>query len=443
MHFSALPLLLLLLLLIAAPAAAIDTDAGLPRYVVGDILGTAAAPETGMVVANVSTQTGTIYFAYEVVKNDTGWEIPKYWHGDFELTEVQADTLDLHRVDHADPILVIITDPEVTGGDMQYADLSLAEARAGVVYPVEPAPGEPGSGTPLYVTGDILNNSYAPAGGTLIGRVYTNNGQIYYRTYDVAKNGDRWEIDWFDYNGFGIPEDVLIGMGMRRIAHADPHTLIVNDTATNTGDIGCYHLSFAEFLAGEGYGPELWQDQPYPGTPPRYLAGDILGNDTSPIRYVVAGVAAPAGPDTFPIYTTYEVVQKGSRWEIPMYWDGDHQIDALQVFTQSLHRIDHADARTVVVTDSTVTGLSLGEILGGTLPVRQAPVPPGTNTPRDLNSDGLCEDINGNGIADFNDVVIFFNQMDWIAENEPLSAFEFTRNGRIDFNDIVMVFNGL
>lgn len=53
------------------------------------------------------------------------------------------------------------------------------------------------------------------------------------------------------------------------------------------------------------------------------------------------------------------------------------------------------------------------------------------------------EEINGNGVQDFNDVVIYFTQTDWIAENEPVGAFDFTRNGRIDFNDIVLLFYGL
>jgi DNA-binding beta-propeller fold protein YncE len=61
--------------------------------------------------------------------------------------------------------------------------------------------------------------------------------------------------------------------------------------------------------------------------------------------------------------------------------------------------------------------------------------------PNDLNEDGRYEDINGNGHIDFNDVVLFFNNMDWIAANEPVSAFDFNRNGQVDFNDVVWLFN--
>jgi PKD repeat protein len=60
--------------------------------------------------------------------------------------------------------------------------------------------------------------------------------------------------------------------------------------------------------------------------------------------------------------------------------------------------------------------------------------------PTDPDSDGLYEDLNDNTRKDFNDVVVMFNQMQWIAANEPVNAFDFNGNGRIDFNDIVKLF---
>ena len=70
-------------------------------------------------------------------------------------------------------------------------------------------------------------------------------------------------------------------------------------------------------------------------------------------------------------------------------------------------------------------------------------VPPSTEMPLDLDDDGLCEDVNGNGRADFADVVLFFDQMTWIAENEPVKLFDCNGNGRIDFADVVWLFNHL
>jgi PKD repeat protein len=70
-------------------------------------------------------------------------------------------------------------------------------------------------------------------------------------------------------------------------------------------------------------------------------------------------------------------------------------------------------------------------------------VPPSTQLPTDTDADRLYEDVNGNGRKDFADVVLYFNQMTWIAANEPVSAFDYNGNGRIDFADVVWLFNHL
>jgi PKD repeat protein len=63
-----------------------------------------------------------------------------------------------------------------------------------------------------------------------------------------------------------------------------------------------------------------------------------------------------------------------------------------------------------------------------------------TNLPTDPDGDCIYEDLNGNGRLDFADVVLYFNQMEWIAAHEPVSAFDLNGNGRIDFADIVKLF---
>ena len=69
------------------------------------------------------------------------------------------------------------------------------------------------------------------------------------------------------------------------------------------------------------------------------------------------------------------------------------------------------------------------------------PLPGSANAPTDPDNDCIYEDLNGNGRLDFADVVLYFNQMTWIAANEPVSAFDLNKNGRIDFADIVALFN--
>ena len=70
-------------------------------------------------------------------------------------------------------------------------------------------------------------------------------------------------------------------------------------------------------------------------------------------------------------------------------------------------------------------------------------IPGGSGLPQDLDNDGKYEDVNGNGREDFADIVLLFNQMSWIEENEPVTAFDYNNNGRIDFADVVILFNGL
>ena len=70
-------------------------------------------------------------------------------------------------------------------------------------------------------------------------------------------------------------------------------------------------------------------------------------------------------------------------------------------------------------------------------------VPGGYGTPQDLDGDTRFEDVNGNSRADFADVTLYFNQMAWIAANEPLTSFDYNGNGRIDFADVVVLFGGL
>ena len=41
------------------------------------------------------------------------------------------------------------------------------------------------------------------------------------------------------------------------------------------------------------------------------------------------------------------------------------------------------------------------------------------------------------------DVVLYFNQMTWIAANEPVAAFDYNGNGRIDYADVTWLFNNL
>jgi eukaryotic-like serine/threonine-protein kinase len=78
-----------------------------------------------------------------------------------------------------------------------------------------------------------------------------------------------------------------------------------------------------------------------------------------------------------------------------------------------------------------------------TAPVVIKPIPGQTNLPTDPDHDGLYEDLSGNGEAGFADVVMFFKNIDWIADNEAVSAFDFNGNGEIGFQDLVILYKEL
>ncbi|AAM05160.1 DUF3344 domain-containing protein [Methanosarcina acetivorans] len=80
-------------------------------------------------------------------------------------------------------------------------------------------------------------------------------------------------------------------------------------------------------------------------------------------------------------------------------------------------------------------------LLAGTIEVTLlSPLPGQEYAPRDLDGDGLYEDLTGNGEFSFVDIVAYFHNMDWIEENMPVEYFDFNGNGRIDFDDVVDMF---
>ena len=100
--------------------------------------------------------------------------------------------------------------------------------------------------------------------------------------------------------------------------------------------------------------------------------------------------------------------------------------------------IDFDDLAGNVGTQVTATTDASSVTFEETLPT--IPGPHGV-PPLDGDGDGLYEDLNGNGVLDFADVVLFFNQIAWIENNEPVSCFDFNHNGRIDYDDMVTLFD--
>jgi hypothetical protein len=54
--------------------------------------------------------------------------------------------------------------------------------------------------------------------------------------------------------------------------------------------------------------------------------------------------------------------------------------------------------------------------------------------------DGRPGPVPGRSRPDYADVTLFFEQLNWIAANEPAAAFDLNGNDRMDFDDIVRLF---
>lgn len=69
------------------------------------------------------------------------------------------------------------------------------------------------------------------------------------------------------------------------------------------------------------------------------------------------------------------------------------------------------------------------------------PFPGHTELPTDYDSDRDIEDLNGNQGIDFDDVILYFNYLEWIETNEPIVPFDYNNNGRIEFDDLYILYS--
>lgn len=80
--------------------------------------------------------------------------------------------------------------------------------------------------------------------------------------------------------------------------------------------------------------------------------------------------------------------------------------------------------------------VSIGELVaiinpaGGTHPL-----------PSDPDADGMFEDVNGNTRLDFGDIILFAENIEFIARNEPIWLFDYDQNNNINYNDVINLFD--
>ena len=59
----------------------------------------------------------------------------------------------------------------------------------------------------------------------------------------------------------------------------------------------------------------------------------------------------------------------------------------------------------------------------------------------DIDGDGLYEDLNANGRLDFADIIVLFDNMSWLIEDERGLFFDYNQNGNLDYADLIVLFD--
>ncbi len=243
----------------------------------------------------------------------------------------------------------------------------------------------------------------------------------------------------------------------------------VGDTYSPDGDVSGNHGGCDLWVVGlDDDGGLLWQrccggsgdDFGYAvqvGEDERYILtgatgsddGDVSGNHGGSDLWVVclaspafhAAFTANVTEGTTPLAVQFSDLSTGNpfRW----YWNfGDGAISSEQ---NPAHLYTSAGTYTVSLMVVSASGLDTetkADYITVTDPA-VLPLPGYENPPTDPDSDGLYEDLNGNGRLDFADVVAYFRYLEWIAANEPVDCFDYNGNGRIDFNDLVILFKAV
>jgi len=63
--------------------------------------------------------------------------------------------------------------------------------------------------------------------------------------------------------------------------------------------------------------------------------------------------------------------------------------------------------------------------------------------PKDLNGDGLFEDVNGDGKLDFGDIVILFLNFERSEIRDYCQFYDFNGDGQVNFGDVIALFEML
>ena len=213
-----------------------------------------------------------------------------------------------------------------------------------------------------------------------------------------------------------------------------------------SGQIRLYAPNGTLISSPEGQsGTELTTILPVTGTY-TLLVGDSGGDNTGTynlyLQFIVSLAVTSnfsASPTSGTIPLVVEFMDESSNEPYAWIWDfGDGNSSPLQNPSNTYAYVGHYSVNLTATNTYGSNATLKPKYITATYAV--IPLPGYPLPPTDPDDDFIFEDLNGNGRLDFADVVLYFNQMEWIAAHEPVGAFDLNGNGRIDFADIVKLF---
>jgi PKD repeat protein len=272
---------------------------------------------------------------------------------------------------------------------------------------------------------------------------YYNFGQV---TFSNAQSGVFYMSDT---GGRGWDDDGVLMLAVNGTIPANFRIHIIasgyqwapvdKDTYPSYADITYFPLALDEYFTSDDftYGPQIWKPCPAENYP--IFDGQNMADTTNTFSVMFidlnAGIIGPNTIDNGDGYDGITLIDNGSiRIEYTL-----ENLQTMAAFDAYAYTVSSNQGQGIRWTNRlSETGASGYSVIGQ--PPAILTLPGLTRTPTDPDGDGLYEDLNGNGDTDFDDVIVFFKNIEWIIENEPVTAFDFNGSGSVGFEDVVRFF---
>jgi PKD repeat protein len=252
---------------------------------------------------------------------------------------------------------------------------------------------------------DDGSNLTATTNATIV-HTFTEEGE-----YNVTLNVS-------NFYGYDVSDPVTITVGERATVYYTPGVLVVPTNTTTK-----VNLTLSRAVYGlSGYNITVWWD-------------DLANGNVTTAEFPAWAQLPTTGPLPAPSVNLQAIDLNGDidpgATDIPLAFFNVTGLTPGDVFLKvTIHEMD-----------DDIGGDINPKVIAAKVSVENLFIFPGkTNVPQDPFGDQIFWDVNGNGLIDFNDVITYFQNMQWIRDNQYVPFFDYNGNGLIDFNDVILLF---